>query len=105
MSIERAVLVAKYVLAIVFKLRNAAAYIVKRSMSCRFSRSRQIRVPSVYKLLDRSDIDAAVVEKVVQFGHVAPKATPVLADGVAAQWRYTLDAALAQEIDRYRLGP
>ena len=86
MSIERAVLVAKYVLAIVFKLRNAAAYIVKCPMSCRLGRSRQIRIPSVYKLLDRSDIDAAVVEKVVQFGHVAPEETPVLTNRITTQW-------------------
>ena len=103
-TLGRAVLVAEYMLAIVFKLHNATADVVKRPMPCRLGRSRQIRVPSVDELLDRSDIDAAVMEEVVQFGHVAPEETPVLANRIAAQRRYALDAVLAKEFDCQRLG-
>jgi len=70
-------------LAIVNQFFDAATNIIQSPMTRGFAPFRDIGIPASGQFLDARHIDAAIMEEVVQFGHVSPQKSPILPDGIA----------------------
>ena len=60
------------------------ADVIEHLVSFTLLRHLQIGVPTLHQFLNGADIDVAVVEEIVQCGHVFAQKTAILADRVAA---------------------
>ena len=94
-------------LAVVPQLLDRLEDVVERAVLLRLARPLLVdrRVPAPAQLLERRHVDAAVVQVVVELGHVAVEEAPVHPDAVAAQRRRTGASGRAARGTRARRAP
>src|SRR5688572_32811279 len=91
--------------AVVAQLGDRIAHVAQRGMPCFLAYAGvDLRRPAPGQLLDRADIEVAVVEVLLQARHLPVQETTVLADRIAAHRRLARRHPVREELDGLRLG-
>ena len=92
-------------LAVVAELFDGFTDVVERKMAFAFREARHdFGRPEIRKYLQRTDIEIAIMQIIVEFRHVAIDETAVLADAVAADRAGLRRNVLRDEIQRAFFG-